>query len=121
MVAISFDRRFADAVASGKKCQTVRHDRRRRPIVAGDKLQLYTGLRAKGARKLADAVCTETEAVEIISRGDLFLGGRFADAHDREGFALADGFKSYDAMAEWFASKAGLPFRGRVIRWRLTG
>ena len=119
MVAINFERRFVDAVASGKKRQTVRPDRKR-PIVAGDKLQLYTGLRTKGVRKLADAVCTETEAVEI-DRRDLFLGGRFADAHDRKGFALADGFKSYDAMASWFAGKTGLPFRGRVIRWRVVG
>ena len=120
MVAINFERRFVDAVVGGKKRQTVRRERKGRPIVAGDKLQLYTGLRTKGARKLADAVCTETAAVEI-DRGDLFLGGRFADAHDREGFAQADGFESYDAMASWFASKAGLPFRGRVIRWRVVG
>ena len=118
MVAINFERGFAEAVASGKKLQTVRRERKR-PIVAGDKLQLYTGLRTKSTRKLADAVCTETEAVEI-DRTDLFLGGRFADAHDREGFAQADGFKSYDAMASWFAGKSGLPFSGRVIKWRIV-
>ena len=117
MVAINFDRRFADAVANGKKRQTVRPDRKQ-PIRVGDKLQLYPGLRGKGTRKLADAVCTETEAVEI-DRNDLFLAGRFADAHDREGFAIEDGFKTFDQMASWFAGKAGLPFRGRVIRWWL--
>lgn len=118
MVAINFERRFADAVASGRKLQTVRRDRKR-PIRAGDRLQLYTGQRTKNARKLADAICTETAAVEI-DHDDLFLAGRFMDAHDREGFAQADGFKSFDAMASWFAGKAGLPFQGRVIRWRLA-
>ena len=118
MVAINFERRFADAVAKGTKLQTVRRDRKR-PIVVGDRLQLYTGLRTKGARHLADAICTETQACEI-DREDLFVGGRFLDGHDREGFATADGFKSYDAMASWFSNKSGLPFSGRVIKWRLA-
>ena len=118
MVAINFEKRFAEAVASGTKLQTIRRERKR-PIVAGDTLQLYTGLRTKSTRKLADAVCTETEAVEI-DYDDLFLGARFLDAHDREGFATADGFTSYLDMASWFAGKYGAPFRGRVIKWRLA-
>jgi len=118
MVAISFERRFAGAIATGKKRQTVRRERKR-PIATGDRLQLYTGMRTKSCRKLADAVCTGTEAI-TIDEGELFLGGRFLDAHDREGFAWADGFKNFDAMVAWFSQKAGLPFEGRVIKWRLA-
>ena len=118
MVAINFDGQFAKAVAAGEKRQTVRRQRKPRPIVAGDRLQLYTAQRTKKSRKLADAVCTGTEMIEIDDEG-VFLGGRFLSADDREAFAQADGFPDYAAMRDWFSSKSGLPFEGVVIRWDL--
>ena len=103
--------------SAGEKLQTVRRQRNRNPIVTGTVLQLYTGQRTKNARKLGDAIFTGTEAVEI-DRGMLFCGGRYLLADEREAFAKADGFEDYDRMTAWFASRAGLPFEGRVIRWR---
>ena len=119
MVAINFDKQFAGAVERGEKLQTVRRPRNRQPIVTGTVLQLYTGQRTKSVRKLHDAVCIGTDAVEI-DRDSLFVAGRYLDSDDREAFARADGFKDYARMVAWFSNKSSLPFEGRVIQWRLA-
>lgn len=119
MVAINFERRFTEAVAAGEKRQTIRHPRKSRPIVAGDTLQLYTGLRTKAARKLADAACVEVAEV-IIDSHVMRLRGQTLNAHECERFARADGFENYRALRDWFDGKYGLPFHGVAIRWEIA-
>lgn len=92
MVAINFSPRFADAVAAGRKMQTIRQTARARP---GQELQLYTGQRTKECRKIADAVCIDCTYVGLTARG-VTLGDASRFPGDRDDFARADGFSDYD-------------------------
>lgn len=116
MVAINFKPQFAELVASGVKCQTIRQTKRAKK---GDRLQLYTGQRTKASRKLVDPdpVCTVVDYVGI--RPDyLTLGNTALHAGDADDFARRDGFSDYDAMVVWFAKTYGSPyFQGYVHVW----
>lgn len=117
MVAYNFKAQFADDVASGKKWQTIRRNRRAK---VGDPLQLYTGMRTKGCRKLRDAVCTAVYEVTIKSRGYYLavrLNGELLPTEQVRELALADGFESLSAFADFFAEQYGLPFCGYLTRW----
>ena len=114
MVAFSFKKQFADDVESGKKLQTIRGKARAK---AGDKLQLYTGMRTKSCRKLRDAICIAVDSVCITPEGPIFgQPGWWPKDHDE--FAYRDGFQSYDEMYDWFCSDHGEEvFNGFVIMW----
>jgi hypothetical protein len=131
MVALNFKAQFADDVEDGRKLRTIRADRKDgRDPRRGDALQLYTGMRQKEFRKLRDAECTSVRLVEISHIGvklegkSLYAGDApsyaadFAqDRYDGD-FARADGFDSFQQMAEFFEREHGLPFYGRLIEWR---
>lgn len=115
--AFNFQARFADAVESGEKRQTIRAERKH-PIMVGDTLHLFTGMRTKRCRKLGQAVCKSVERVEIDEFGCAWLGASGYDCPEDIGaFARADGFCSYEAMRVWFEKTHGLPFVGRLYRW----
>jgi hypothetical protein len=65
MPALNFRPQFADLVSSGQKTQTIRQVRKC-PIKVGDTLWLYTGMRTKQCRLLADAVVTDVQGIQII-------------------------------------------------------
>ncbi|WPZ28151.1 hypothetical protein T8A63_10815 [Sulfitobacter sp. OXR-159] len=119
MVAYNFQTRFAEAVASGQKRQTIRAPRKDdRHAKPGDKLQLYTGMRTKSCRKLRDAVCHDSCAILLewdkawtFGPQELFVG------EDLERFAQSDGFACWADMRAWFEKVHGLPFTGQMIRW----
>ena len=119
MVAYNFHAQFADTVASGEKCQTIRAPRKdNRHAKRGDKLQLYTGMRTKSCRKLRDAVCHDSCVVRLeydkawtFEPQELFIG------NDLERFAQSDGFACWSDMRDWFNETHGLPFIGQMIRW----
>ena len=114
MVAINFQEQFAPLVESGMKRQTVRRDARCKP---GDKLQLYTGQRTKGCRKLGEAICLFVDYCAIRDWGITF-GNRDLHPPTSDEFARADGFKDYDEMFAWFQNRYGQgEFVGRVIKW----
>lgn len=119
MVAYNFQVRFADAVASGAKTQTIRATRegRSRHARPGEALQLYTGLRTKKARKLVDPdpICTTSTYCNIHHTG-ITLGNH--PNMDLDDFARRDGFKDFADMKEWFGETHGLPFIGTLIAWR---
>ncbi len=117
MVAFNFKAQFADDVASGKKRQTIRRTLR---AVPGDKLQLYTGMRTKGCRKLRDAVCTACQEITIQDRSYYLvvrLDGDLLPTERARELARADGFESLSAFADFFAEQYGLPFHGYLTRW----
>ena len=124
MTAINFKARFAPLVESGEKRQTIRPERKQ-PIKVGDKLQLYTGMRTKGCRKLADAVCTQVRRVTIanayfaIQHEEHPICDRLLGSIERFAMAVADGFDVYSEMHAFFKSQYGLPFRGVLIQWEL--
>lgn len=116
MVAFNFSPEFADAVASGAKCQTIRQTKRAKK---GDMLQLYTGQRTKKCRKLRDAECLYVDYVHLAPDG-ITVG--IADQHpgNSDAFARRDGFADYAAMHAWFKKKYGEDhFVGYVHRWKV--
>lgn len=116
MVGINFSPQFAEAVAAGRKTQTIRQKPRAK---AGQALQLYTGMRTKDCRKLADAVCVDCTYVGLTASG-VTLGDASRFPGDRDDFARADGFEDYAAMWKWFSERYETnSFTGHVIRWRL--
>lgn len=118
MPLLNFQRRFAEAVASGAKTMTIRRPRKR-PILPGMRLYLYTGLRSRLTCKLGEGRCIEVSQLHIGPDGAVELEGkRLADAA-LEGLALHDGFASTAEFVGFFRRVHGLPFSGCLIRWEL--
>lgn len=114
MIAYNFQAQFAPDVESGKKRQTIRANGKRQHAKPGDELQLYTGMRQPGCRKLMDAVCIRSTYCAIREDG-LTLGNHPTVAVDH--FAQADGFRDFEHMKQWFRDTHGLPFYGTLIMW----
>lgn len=91
MPALSFQKQFADQVATGKKRQTIRAWRKR-PFFTGDKLYLYTGLRTSSCRKLGEAVAARVVAI-VIGTGkcgdEIDVAGRRLNTRPRADCATA--------------------------------
>lgn len=118
MVAYNFQVKFADAVASGQKRQTIRAPRKDdRHAKPGDKLQLFTGMRTKSCRKLIepDPTCIRVEALTIDRDGIHYADGGECTTPDV--VARRDGFADFSAMLAWFETTHGLPFSGVLIQW----
>lgn len=132
MVALSFKGQFAEPILAGIKRQTVRMHRKRPPR-AGERLQLYVGMRTKHCRKIMpDPICTEVCVIMITvdaSHPDLIAGITFDGVkafrdHEIERFAVADGFAATgDVSARramgnfWMRHHGPGEFIGQVIRW----
>lgn len=115
MVAFNFKKRFAPDVESGKKFQTIREKAR---CKVGDKIQLYTGMRSSGCRKLRDAICIAVDNISITPDGP-FFGQPGWWPKDKNVFAERDGFSNYGEMYEWFSHTYNEEiFNGYVIMWR---
>jgi hypothetical protein len=133
MVAYSFNRRFAEPIASGHpatgivKRQTIRAPRKRhaRP---GELLQLYQGMRTKHCRRIvADQLCTVVRPVRLwIARGyvqHLDTGEAFGIEAMLDDFARRDGFLHWaDLQAFWQAAHPqaadpDMAFEGVLISW----
>jgi hypothetical protein len=117
VVAYNFQARFADAIASGTKTQTIRAPRKNGHVEVGNPVQLYTGLRTKKVRKLRDPdpVCIRSTYCHINEQGITF--GNYPPT-DLDQFARLDGFANFDDMKNWFRETHGLPFIGQLIEWR---
>lgn len=120
-VVFNFQQRFADAVASGKKHQTLRALRKdgRLPNV-GDTVKCYTGMRSKGCRLLRVGevayVATVSFAFNIKM---LLINGQHTSTSTCTSFAKADGFNSFDEMLRWFHDQyGGDVFHGYVTVWK---
>jgi hypothetical protein len=113
MKLINFQARFAEAVESGEKHQTICRVRKV-PIKPGDTLRLYTGLRTKAVKHLKDVVCKEVHSV-ILDRYFLAVDGQVSC--ERVALAHADGFGCFNEMLDWFEQQYGLPFSGVLLRW----
>ena len=111
-----FKPQFADLVATGKKCQTVRPYPKRMPQ-PGDAISLRAWTdkpyRSK-QRILCESTITEVGIVTIDDYSITVKG--FAEPV--EDFAKDDGFESFEEMVKWFSETHGLPFEGIVIKWK---
>ena len=120
MVAINFSSRFAPLVETGTKLQTIRRTAR---CKVGDRLQIYTGQRTAGCRKLIDPdpVCTFVGYVAFRPDG-ITVGNVNSHPRNIDEFARADGFRDYTDMHAWFTETYGTPyFIGSIIKWRTFG
>ena len=141
MVAYNFQSQFAPKVAALEKLQTIRprfnkNGKERRHARAGENVQLYQGMRSRECRKLVtpDPVCLGAwpitiDAFETHPGGMTLAAFPCADAQFAaysgfkidEGFARADGFRSVEAMLDWFDKTHGFPFEAMLIMWHPTG
>jgi hypothetical protein len=115
MPSLNFKRQFAAAVESGAKTQTIRA-MRKSPILTGDKLHLFTGMRTAKCRKLAEATATMVREISINESGVKLDGTALAPA-SIEKLAKADGFGTVDEFRQFFRETHGFPFRGQLIQW----
>jgi len=119
MTAYNFKAQFAGDVESGKKRQTIRAERKDRRVPrAGEELQLYTGMRTKGCRKLRDVICDQVSEVSMSECGMKMDGIALAPLYIEE-IAILDGFESIEAFRDYFKDTYGFPFHGHLIKWRL--
>lgn len=123
MVAYSFQARFADAVATGRKRQTIRSQGMRRHARPGDKLQLYVGMRTNHCRKLVDPdpVCVSVQTVDIPENDFPLVDGKPISNDAAYMLAVNDGFSNVAEMLSWFKEHHGLPFLGVLIKWEPQG
>lgn len=121
MSAYNFTKQFAGLVESGQKRQTIRAYGKRKHADAGERIQLYTGMRTRACRKLVDPdpICLARLDVEIrrYKSGKRTLRTTGTGALDLGDVAQADGFKNMDELIDWIESAYGLPFDGVLLRW----
>lgn len=124
MPAYNFLKKYATLVESGQKRQTIR--RTTKGATRGAPAYLYTGQRTAHCRRLGEGTITAVRPIEIGRHacGEPYAsitdhsGKRIHLAHgDLDALAIADGFANGEEMAEWFASKYGLPFTGYLHQW----
>ena len=117
----NFQERFVPFIASGQKTHTIRAIRKY-PDKPGNLLNLYTGLRRKGARLLARVRCVKVENIFIACDGNVRIDGVYLAGDEREAFARRDGFENFKQFTEFWNGTSGrvnlLPFRGHIIHWR---
>lgn len=124
MPSLNFQQQFADAVASGQKHQTIRAHRKQ-PIIAGDRVHLFTGMRRPGCQKLGVGVVTRVVPITIglgFAMDEIRIGhggAPFLDTGERAQLARTDGFGCASDLVEWFRETHGLPFTGSLIVWDL--
>jgi hypothetical protein len=114
-----FKPQFADLVESRQKLQTVRPTPKRMPKF-GDAISLraWEGKPYHSKQRiLRESMITCVEAIAITA-DCMRINGFWVTTEQRESFAKADGFASFEEMAAWFNSNHGLPFEGIVIKWK---
>ncbi|MGV3485384.1 MAG: ASCH domain-containing protein [Planctomycetaceae bacterium] len=126
MVAYNFQAQFTEAIASGAKTHTIRRNGKRRHARAGERLQLYTGMRTKACRKILqeDPVCDGVYPVVIVVEDEriaaITVGGAAVDSLEQ--FAIDDGFESLAHMHEFWIRFHGVGrFVGSMIEWKRDG
>ena len=118
MPAYNFQERFAAAVETGAKRQTIRRPRRRRLTRPGDTLYLYTGMRTQRCRRLLVTECRAVSPLQL-HHGWLTLGDEILEEGDERvaAVAQADGFASAEEFWAFFERLYGLPVELEIIEW----
>ena len=146
MVAYSFKKRFVDRILSGlghyehidgmipaPKRQTIRAVGKRRHAKPGETIQLYTAMRTKQCRKIADAKCIAVRGVHLKwSEWQSFFTfdvwepepnkfrrhGDLLAIDNMDEFARADGFENFADMEKfWRETHGTMTFEGLLIQW----
>ena len=127
MPALSFKTQFIPLIESGEKRQTIRA--RKRPIKVGERLYLYTGMRTKNCRKIAELICTKTHNFLISKyQVDLYprawIDGELICSEHLKELAIRDGFKEVEDFTQFFLTSPKAQtescvtsFSGQIIKW----
>ena len=123
MVAYNFQKRFAPAVESGDKRQTIRALGKRRHAKPGEMLQLYTGQRTKHCRLLREDECREVLPVLMTPRklessilvAYVFVSDVRLSMSSICALSRADGFACVADFFDFFRDR--MPFEGVLIKW----
>jgi hypothetical protein len=112
----NFKRRFALQILCGQKTLTIRAPRKVEDV-PGNTVHLYCGLRTASCELLLRAPYLKNEPIIIEPPSGLVeLAGVRLNDDERHLFAVADGFKSFLDMAEFW--KGQTLFKGLVHYWR---
>lgn len=118
MSLLGFKKQFAGPVELREKRQTIRAKSQGHKV--GRAIQLYTGLRTKACRKLADVdpICTSIAPVVIMdSMPTVIVAGMVLRGDDLVRFAKLDGFDDLAEFFQFFHKPDGTEFAGFLIRW----
>ena len=116
MPALNFMKVMAPKVESGEKNHTIRA-KRKHPILSGDTLYLYTGMRTKSCRLLRPkTTCLYMREIKI-TESFVKIDGQSLYRESIKSLAIADGFESVEAFREYFKTTYGFPFYGDIIYW----
>ena len=125
MAAYSFQKQFVPLIESGAKRSTIRQRRKNGYLPRqGDVLKLYTGMRTKACRLVAEVAVTEVKPIVIYSRhgcADVILDAKQLSDWEVMELAHADGFKSIQAFADFFEDKYGHELQAYMIKWEPLG
>ncbi len=137
MVAFNFMADFEPVLSSGYKTRTIRAwGKQGKKCNVGDRLQLYTGMRSKQCRKVADAICIGTAQI-VIHQDGYELGGLLEHTRiqgkvatrgdDGRDFFQLDGFDNEAEFREFFKEQCGASkaqaeweFKGFIYCWELV-
>lgn len=121
MVAYSFKPRFVAPILAGTKTGTIRADGLRRHAMAGEQLQLYTGMRTKHCELIIRIQCIAAPKITLYFKGRTRIetsGVVLRNPKALDSFALADGFNDFAEMREfWREEHDAARFGGTWIRW----
>jgi hypothetical protein len=121
MAGISFSV-FREQILSGAKRQTIRAVRKN-PIKEGETLYMWWKQRSPKREKLGETKCINIAPITIRKDGysiqseKFFNSGEFTDYLSLSLMAIANGFKDWQELVEFFEKAHGLPFTGVVIQW----
>jgi hypothetical protein len=123
MVAYNFKAEFAERVEQRQKLTTIRALGKRRHAKPGDRIQLYTGQRTKGCRKLTkrDPICVFSLPVTIRDAAHLVQIVRAETLEmvyspwEQDAIAQLDGFKHSGDLRSFFVGSFDQPMV--LVRW----
>ena len=121
MFTFNFKKRFAPAVESRQKRQTIRARRKdgRRPV-PGEQVRCYTGMRTSACRVLGDFTCFVVSSIQIYDDGErvaIVVDGNRLSFEETVALAKADGLNGRDDLIQFFSETHGLPFEGFITQW----
>ena len=120
MPAINFKSQFTAQILSGKKPFTLRAPRKDgRDPQAGQALYLFTAMRTKQCRKIAEKPCRLAVTVKLSWRC-IFVPtiGDLREDHHLESFSRLDGFNNYREFCQFHEVRPGMdPKSIRLIAW----
>lgn len=121
MPAFSFKGQFIDRIEDGTKGGTIRNYGKRNPVLPGQILYLYFGMRTKYCRKIKEAPCVEVWDITVTEKDAVLKAGEsqvwIVHPDTLNQFAVSDGFKDWETMKRYWQLNGGLPFKGFHARW----